>query len=657
MANVYHVSIDGSDDAEGSASSPYASIGQAAAIAQPGDTILVHEGEYREWVDPVRGGLSDRRRITYAAAPDEHVVIKGSEVLREWFPEEGDVWRAEVPNSLFGDFNPFQIPIEGDWVVRPFFAEEPKKHLGAVYLDGRRMYEADNLADLLSADVQTEVLDDWTGTTVEIEDSSWTARRWYAEISEDCTTIWGNFGGVRPNEALVEINVRPTVFFPRHNHVDFITVRGFELAHAATQWAPPTAAQDGLIGPNWSRGWVIEDNVIHDSVCVGISLGKEVTTGDNFALVRGDKPGYQYQLESVFLARQVGWDREHIGSHIVRRNTVYNCGQAGIAGHLGCVFSTIEDNHIHHIAILREFYGHEIAGIKLHAALDVQIKHNRIHDCSLGTWLDWETQGTRLSRNIYFRNQRDLFVEVSHGPYVVDHNVFASRASIEVFSQGGAFVENLVAGTVRLEPVMDRATPYHRPHSTQMAGFAVICGGDDRWQYNLFLGGDGAPAYSDENANLERVGYGTSGYSSYPESFEAYLSDVASSPSDHERFYGRHLPAYINGNAYAAGAEPFAHETLATLLSGPGAIEVQQDGPEVFIDLTVPEGLESTSHVAVSGLDLPRAYFADAEFEEPDGSPVRFDVDALGDACAAEDTRIAGPFHGLTPGSSRIRWK
>ena len=33
---------------------------------------------------------------------------------------------------------------------------------------------------------------------------------------------------------------------------------------------------------------------------------------------------------------------------------------------------------------------------------------------------------------------------------------------------------------------MDRATPYHRPHSTQVAGYAVIYGADDRWIGNLF---------------------------------------------------------------------------------------------------------------------------------------------------------------------------
>jgi hypothetical protein len=85
--------------------------------------------------------------------------------------------------------------------------------------------------------------------------------------------------------------------------------------------------------------------VIHDAKCSAVSLGKEASTGDNYAALRGDKPGYQYQLEPVFAARQAGWDREHVGSHVVRRNTIYDCGQNAIAGNLGCAFSTIEDNH------------------------------------------------------------------------------------------------------------------------------------------------------------------------------------------------------------------------------------------------------------------------------------------------------------------------
>ena len=39
------------------------------------------------------------------------------------------------------------------------------------------------------------------------------------------------------------------------------------MAHAATQWAPPTSNQIAMIGPNWSKGWIIENNIFHDSKC------------------------------------------------------------------------------------------------------------------------------------------------------------------------------------------------------------------------------------------------------------------------------------------------------------------------------------------------------------------------------------------------------
>ena len=77
MTSMFHVAMTGSDASDGSQSRPFRTINQAADLAQAGDTVVVHEGEYREWVRPRRGGLSDQRRITYEAAAGEHVVIKG----------------------------------------------------------------------------------------------------------------------------------------------------------------------------------------------------------------------------------------------------------------------------------------------------------------------------------------------------------------------------------------------------------------------------------------------------------------------------------------------------------------------------------------------------------------------------------------------------
>jgi Right handed beta helix region/Protein of unknown function (DUF1565) len=662
MPSEFHVATTGSDQADGSKDRPLRTINRAAALAMPGDTVVVHSGEYREWVQPRRGGLSERRRITYTAAPGEQVVIKGSEQVTGWDQVSGNVWTVAVPNTLFGSFNPFAEVIEGDWIV---YADKstPKKHLGDVYLNGTSFYEVMSLPEVSDPPLRIEVTDDWTGTVDPIRNPEQTRYVWYAEVGDEQTTIWANFQGVNPNEELVEINVRRSVFYPVEHHLNYITVRGFELTQAACPWTPPTADQPGLIGPNWAKGWIIEDNVIHDAKCSAVSLGKEISTGHNYATLRLDKPGYQYQLESVFAARQIGWDREHVGSHIVRRNTIYDCGQNGIVGHLGCVFSTIEDNHIYNIALKREFYGYEIGGIKLHAALDVIIRHNRIHDCSLAIWLDWQTQGTRVSRNLLYQNKRDLFVEVSHGPYLVEHNIFASPAALEIFSQGGAFVNNLVCGTVSLEPVLERPTPYHVPHSTQVAGYAAIHGGDDRHIGNIFLGGDvtqayGASARSGSFPNrFERAVYGTAGYNGHPASMDDYLA-LTGDPTrgDHQRFLGVKQPAYIRDNVYAGGAQPFEAEKGATVLTGNDVVAtVVDEGGEVYLESRLPAEFDNIRLGIITGSDLERVRFVDAEFEERDGSPAVLTTDLVGVEKTGDGSYAAGPITALVSGEARTR--
>lgn len=637
MAFEYHVAKNGADQAVGTKQDPFLTINQAASVAVAGDTIIVHEGVYREWVKPKNAGLSEYRRITYQAAEGEKVVIKGSERVQEWEQVEGTVWKAVLPNEFFGDYNPYIEEIYGDWVVY-----NPGRHLGDVYLNGMSFYEATALEQLQNPEVRTEVLDHWTQTIVPVVNTEQTKYVWYAEVDEKNTTIYANFHESNPNEELVEINVRKACFYPEQTGVNYITVRGFEMCQAATPWTPPTADQPGLIGAHWSKGWIIEDNIIHDSKCSAISIGKEASTGNNYRTKRKDKPGYQYQLESVFLAKQAGWSKEKIGSHIIRNNTIYNCGQNGVVGHLGCVFSEIYDNHIYNIGIKREFYGHEIGGIKLHAAIDVQIHNNRIHDCSLGTWLDWQTQGTRVSRNLYYRNSRDLFVEVSSGPYLVDHNILTADYALDNHAQGGAYVNNLIRGKMEHRKMLDRATPYHVPHSTEIAGFAVTYGGDDRYVNNLFIGDD----------QIEKVG--TAHYNGYTTSLEEYIETVHQDAGDHQTFNTVEQPVYINHNAYFKGAEAFERENekLEATNFNPN-LEIIEEGNEVYLSLELPEEFATFLGEIQSTLTLERVRIVDAEFENPDGSEVVLDTDYLGNQREAKS--VIGPIGKLQAGKNYLK--
>ena len=56
----YHVSADGSDENPRTLKKPFRTIIASATVAQPDDIITVHEGFYRERVNPPRGGVSDK---------------------------------------------------------------------------------------------------------------------------------------------------------------------------------------------------------------------------------------------------------------------------------------------------------------------------------------------------------------------------------------------------------------------------------------------------------------------------------------------------------------------------------------------------------------------------------------------------------------------
>jgi Protein of unknown function (DUF1565) len=83
-ATEFHVAINGNDIHTGTKTEPLRTIQRAADLAQPADFITVHQGVYRERINPPRGGKSARKRIVYQAARGEQVDIKGSEVIKGW---------------------------------------------------------------------------------------------------------------------------------------------------------------------------------------------------------------------------------------------------------------------------------------------------------------------------------------------------------------------------------------------------------------------------------------------------------------------------------------------------------------------------------------------------------------------------------------------
>jgi hypothetical protein len=79
---TYYVNVNsGSDNHNGkSPTAAWRTISKANAVAQPGDTVLIYGGTYREAINPGRSG-TDQMRISYRAAPSQTVIIEGVQYL------------------------------------------------------------------------------------------------------------------------------------------------------------------------------------------------------------------------------------------------------------------------------------------------------------------------------------------------------------------------------------------------------------------------------------------------------------------------------------------------------------------------------------------------------------------------------------------------
>ncbi|MGC9329945.1 MAG: right-handed parallel beta-helix repeat-containing protein, partial [Candidatus Hinthialibacter sp.] len=449
------------------------------------------------------------------------------------------------------------------------------------------------------------------------------------------TYIYANFQGKNPNEELVEINVRDSCFYSDKPGCNFITIRGFRLCHAATQWAAPTAEQIGLIGAHWSKGWIIENNIISDSRCSGITLGKDRKTGHNVWSNDPSKDGATHYNEVILRALRAGWSRETIGSHIVRNNTIFNCGQTGICGSLGAAFSRIENNHIYNIWTKRQFTGAEMGGIKIHAAIDMVIQNNRIHNTGRGIWMDWMAQGTRITRNLCYDNTTDdLFVEVNHGPFLVDNNLFLSEISLRDWSEGGAYAHNLMTGHIFTSPELNRATPYHEAHSTELAGVTQIHGGDNRFYNNIMIG-DGEIPDNIPNGD-EKNSQGVRGFGLWV-------------------YNAREFPIYADGNVYYNGAQPFYEEYTPLLLTDqkPEA-EIVEEGENVFLHISLNGDLNQADTDLVTTDRLGKARIPKLGYENADGSPIVIDMDYFGEK-RDKNAPMPGPFEHTNQGRVKFQ--
>ncbi len=406
-----------SDQNAGSEAEPLKTIQSAAQQAQPGDTVLVHAGVYRERVAPAQGGTQEHP-IVYTAAPGAKVVIKGSDVWQPRWAKTSDerpIYRGELDAAMFRDelIHPYRTRLKG-------MPASQRLTLGQVFVDGQPLREVDT-PQKLRATPATWLVDD-QGSELQIHFPP---------------------GERSPEQRLVEVTTRTRIFAPHRRGLGYIHVQGFTMEHCANQFPErfweSDSPQAGALGCRAGHHWLIEGNTIRFAKSIGIDCGYEG---------RRDLEGIQPTPQNT-------------GYHLIRNNRITDNGCCGIAGMRSfgtkIVGNTIERNN------WNRHSEPEIGGIKVHYFIDGVIEGNLVRDNdAFGIWLDNVYRNARVRQNIVIGNRGSaIFVELGQGPVLIDHNILANsrfdfshdnpRADglCTHDASGVTFVHNLVFGCQR----------------------------------------------------------------------------------------------------------------------------------------------------------------------------------------------------------------
>jgi len=392
---VYHVDQRhpaAADENPGTASAPFRTINAAARILQPGEKVVIHAGVYRECIRPARGGDGPAAMIAYEAAPGEQVVVKGSEL---WTPETqpsagyaipptehgATIWMAELPPAFTDGYNPFllrnayeYLPVYGD-LKDSGFLQRALLRRGTLFVDGvplQQVYYTRELA------VQYGVF--W------VEEPG---QRLHFRLPLDDN----------PAMHTLEVTAREQIFAPHAFGLGYLRVSGLIFEHAADGLPVP---QRAAVSTMRGHHWIIEDCTVAWVNGCGMDIGMQT---------------WEATIPPV------------TGGHIIRRNTMRQCGICGLAGALGVYHTLIEDNLFEHIGGLNLERMWECGGIKFHLAHHCLIRGNTFRHLrhAGGIWLDCSNIDNRITGNVFAHIESlcgGVYMEMNYDLNLIDHNIF-----------------------------------------------------------------------------------------------------------------------------------------------------------------------------------------------------------------------------------------
>jgi len=424
-----------SDQNPGTRELPLKTINNAAQKVKAGERVLIYSGIYRETIRPINDGTGPVKMISYESAPGEKVIIKGSRVLDTiWEQRQANtnvvndstsaftwsrkIWVTKISDDFFEkDYYPFKLPniTSEEHNLMPW-AKLVKKlapynsSRGLIFQNGKRMIQLEDYGDLSK-----------------VPGSFW--------IDKDGEIVYIHpFDGKDPNNDLFEVGVQSHLFKPQKVGMGYIQIRGLTFEHCANGFLRTSTGAVTALG---GHHWIIEDNTIRQNNSSGLEFGY-----------------YAFEFKDPNPENIQPREDDDLGGMIVRNNSIYECGTAGIRSY-SVKEGIISNNEIYNCGWQDAENYWECSGIKILKATKTLVKGNHIYNIQGGNgiWLDWDIQYSRVTANIIHDIQNiqgGIFVEASKVPNLVDNNFIWNIDGNGIYGNDTDYLmvyHNLVANT------------------------------------------------------------------------------------------------------------------------------------------------------------------------------------------------------------------
>lgn len=451
LATLFVDPVLGNDlQTTGAIDQPFKTISRAAVFAQPGDTVSLREGVYREQVNLQRSGMPNSP-ITFEAYGGEQALVTTTDQITGWTQHSGNVYKTFFDSGVMGR-NGMTLFVDGQLMVEAHWSDKGAK-VDTLVRDNFATMSSGDLNGFTDSALVGFPDDHWNGAFVWAQTTDFTmeARRisdfngatgrvtlstpfqrdprsgdtyliydhiaaldapgeWYFDESANTLYLWVPAGG-DPDDYLVEAKVRAEAFDLNGNdylHFEGIDFRGGDLDMSGSngvllQGSHIVAADRGF-GPEGSGGAgsltvdgsnnVIRDNEIERAWSTVARLD-----GDHNQFLNNYVHHVGYNNSNAAVVSLGANAEESLVSH----NTIQDVGRAAIGG-VGGLRSVIQNNDVSRIAQMTEDVG---AIYLLNNSLgNSVIRYNVFHDItahlSNGVYLDNNASDVAVHNNISY---------------------------------------------------------------------------------------------------------------------------------------------------------------------------------------------------------------------------------------------------------------